>query len=85
MKYDKFGVEKDVFRHREHIYFLVGFEKGTNCSRVVASYSLKTKFLIVKDTSIIGYNNVLVDFINIVKEKERNQNNGWKRIKRVYE
>ena len=70
MKYDQFSVENDVFKHREHIYFLVGYEKDTNCGYVVASYSLKTKFLIVKDTSIIGYNNVLVDFINIMKEKE---------------
>jgi len=70
MKYSQFSVEKDIFKHREHIYFLVGHEKGTNCGYVVASYSLKTKFLIVKDTSIIGYNNVLVDFINIMKEKE---------------
>lgn len=72
MKYDEFSVEKDIFKHRKHIYFLVGYEKGANCGYVVASYSLKTKFLIVKDTSIIGFNNVLVDFIDIMKKKENN-------------
>lgn len=69
MKYNQFSVEKDIFKHREHIYYLVGYD--TNCGYVVASYSLKTKHLIIKDTSIIGYNNILVDFINIMKEKEK--------------
>lgn len=70
MKYKEFVVEKDFIKHRERIYYLYGYEKGTNCAYVVASYSLKTKHLIIKDTDIIGYNNVLVDFINIMKEKE---------------
>lgn len=70
MKYKKFNAEKDIFKHREHIYYLFGYEQGTNRAYVVASYSLKTKHLIVKDTDIVGYNNVLVDFINIMKEKE---------------
>lgn len=70
MKYNQFSVEKGIFNHREHIYYLVGYKEGSNCGYVVASYSLKTKHLIVKDTDIIGYNNVLVDFINIMKEKE---------------
>ena len=67
MKYGEFRVEKNFSKHKKHLYYLVGYEKGTNCGYVVASYSLKTKFLIVRDTSIIGFNNVLVDFINIVK------------------
>lgn len=70
MKYSEFYIVKDFIKHREHIYYLLGAEKGTNCHYVVASYSLKTKYLIVKDIDIIGYNNVLVDFINIMKEKE---------------
>lgn len=70
MKYSEFYIDKDFIKHREHIYYLLGAEKGTNCSYVVASYSLKTKRLIIKDTDIIGYNNILVDFINIMKEKE---------------
>ena len=75
MKYKEFTVEKGIFKHREHIYYLVGYEKeGTNCGYVVASYSLKTKHLIIKDTDIIGYNNILVDFINIMKEKEKTNN-----------
>ena len=73
MKYKEYTVVKDIFKHREHIYYLVGFyEKDTNCGYIVASYSLKTKHLIIKDTDIIGYNNVLVDFINIMKEKDYN-------------
>ena len=71
MKYSQFSTEKDIFKHREHIYFLVGYEKDTNCGYVVASYSLKTKHLIIKDIDIIGYNNVLVDFVNIIKAWEK--------------
>lgn len=71
MTYKEFGVEKDTFKHREHIYYLVGYEKGTNCAYVVASYSLKTKHLIIKDTDIVGYKNVLVGFINIMEQKEK--------------
>ena len=71
MKYKEYIVEKDFFKHREHIYYLLGYEKDANCAYVVASYSLKTKHLIIKDTDVIGYNNVLVDFINIMKEKEK--------------
>ena len=71
MKYSEFYIEKDFIKHREHIYYLVGYKEDLNCGYVVASYSLKTKHLIVKDTDIIGYNNILVDFINIMKEKEQ--------------
>jgi hypothetical protein len=73
MKYSQFSIEKGLFKHRKHIYFLVGYEKDANCGYVVASYSLKTKYLIIKDIDIIGYNNVLVDFVKIIKEKRRDE------------
>ncbi len=72
MEYSEFFIDKDFVKHREHIYYLLGTEKETKYGYIVASYSLKTKHLIIKDTDIIGYNNVLVDFINIMKEKENN-------------
>ena len=54
------------------IYYLIGFEEETNCGYVIASYSIKTGQIILKDVeNYIPSGEVLRDFVRIAKERYR--------------
>ena len=67
-KYDRFEVDRDIFKGRKHIYYLMGVEEGTNSCYVIASYSIKTGRIILKDVeNHIPSGEVLRDFVRIEK------------------
>ena len=49
-KYDHYFIDNDIFRNRKHIIYLYGVKNNIAC--VVASYSSKTKHIIIKDDEI---------------------------------
>jgi len=66
--YDNYYVDVDIFKRRNHIFYLMG-EKDQNWF-VLASYSVKTDRLILKNASdFIPSNVVLKQFIFKAKTK----------------
>jgi len=69
-KYDRFEVDRDIFKGRKHIYYLMGVEEKTNHCYVVASYSIKTGQIILKDVeNYIPTSEMLREFVRIAKER----------------
>lgn len=47
MKHDSYSLDNDMwYKKRKHIYYLLG--NNGNCATIIATYSLKTKRLIIK-------------------------------------
>lgn len=71
-EYERFEYEKDFIRHSPHLYYLLGKVKGENITYVLASYSVKTKKLIVKDALHFDFSNpygiMLNNFIATAEE-----------------
>ena len=51
MKYDSYILERDIFGHTEHLFYLCGYVKKENACYRIASYSLKTDKLMIKCAS----------------------------------
>lgn len=67
--YDKYIFEKDIIKHRNHIFYLCGYVEKENCCYVIASYSLKTDHLILKCASEhIPNKDILEDFVKHAKK-----------------
>ena len=49
--YDKYIIEHDWIRGRQHLYYLCGYVEKENICYCIASYSLKTDHLILKCAS----------------------------------
>ena len=61
---DKYVIEVDIFKHRKHIYYLGVLLKDKNEVHIIASYSLKTKQLIIKNAnSHIPPTHILEEFV----------------------
>lgn len=70
MEYEKYTIETDTFKRRKHIYYLGALVKGKNEEHIIASYSLKTKQLIIKNVDFhIPPSNVLKEFVKICEQK----------------
>lgn len=78
MKYDALFVDNDFITHKKHLFYLVANASEENCQYVVASYSVKTDKIIIKDCSnfIPSWQN-LTDFVEIAKRKykDKGENN----------
>ena len=69
-KYTNFNIGIDIFKHRKHIYYLEAQVGTTNQWNVIASYSLKTKHLLIKNAnSHIPPSEVLRKFVEICEQK----------------
>lgn len=70
VEYEKYTIERDVFKRRKHIYYLGALVKGKNEEHIIASYSLKTKQLIIKNVdSHIPPTEVLREFVKVCERK----------------
>ena len=70
MEYEKYIIELDVFKQRKHIYYLCALVKDKNEAHIIASYSLKTKQLLIKNVnSHIPQSEVLKEFVEICERK----------------
>lgn len=70
VEYEKYTIERDVFKRRKHLYYLGALVKGKNEEHIIASYSLKTKQLIIKNVdSHIPPTEVLREFIKVCERK----------------
>lgn len=66
--FESYSVEKDLWKDRPHLYYLLGVIG--NCLYVIASYSLKTKRLIIKGANEhIPESRVLEQFVRYAEEK----------------
>lgn len=70
VEYEEYTIEPDVFKQRKHLYYLGALVKGKNEEHIIASYSLKTKQLIIKNVdSHIPPTEVLRKFVEICERK----------------
>ena len=70
MEYEKYTIEPDIFKQRKHIYYLGALVKDKNEEHIIASYSLKTKQLLIKNAnSHIPQSEVLKEFVEICERK----------------
>lgn len=71
MEYEQYIIEPDIFKKRKHIYYLGALVKGKNEEHIIASYSLKTKQLLIKNAnSHIPQSEALKEFVEICERKE---------------
>ena len=70
VEYEKYTIERDVFKRRKHLYYLGALVKGKNEEHIIASYSLKTKQLIIKNVDLhIPPTEVLREFVKVCERK----------------
>ena len=63
-QYMNFNIDIDIFKHRKHIYYLEAQVGLTSQWNVIASYSLKTKRLIIKCANeFIPKTHILKEFV----------------------
>lgn len=70
-EYESFKCEKDFIRNSPYLYYLLGKVKDENIEYVLASYSVKTKRLMVKDAANFDFHLLgqsLGDFVTIVEK-----------------
>ena len=66
--FESYYFEKDLWKDRPHLFYLLGVIG--NCAYVIASYSLKTKRLIIKGANEhIPESGVLEQFVRYVEER----------------
>ena len=67
--YTEYEIEKDIFKHRKHIFYLFARDKtSSNITYCLCTYSVKTKRLIIKCANKhIPPTNVLQQFIEMAE------------------
>ena len=69
MKYTRYFINRDFFKKRKHIYYLGAMAEDKNVDYIIASYSLKTKQLLIKDAnSHIPQSEILNEFVKICEK-----------------
>lgn len=70
--YESYQIDNDMwYKKRKHIYHLIGIYKDSNCAFIIATYSLKTKRLLIKGANEhIPESNILKQFIEYAESKE---------------
>ena len=75
MKYSILTVEPDFVTHKPHLFYLMGYCEEENCAYIIASYSIKTDRMILKDCSnYIPMGEHLIQFISIAKKRYEKEN-----------
>ena len=69
MKYTRYIINRDFLKKRKHIYYLEAMDEDKNAAYIIASYSLKTKQLLIKDAnSHIPQSEILNEFVKICEK-----------------
>ena len=71
-RYESYNIDNDMwYKKRKHIYHLMGVYDGGRCACIIATYSLKTKRLLIKGANEhIPASNILKQFIEYAESKE---------------
>lgn len=69
--YDSYSIDNDMwYKKRKHIYHLLGNYENGHCTCVVATYSLKTKRLLIKCANEnIPESTILEQFVEYAESK----------------
>ena len=78
-QYESYQIDNDMwYKKRKHIYYLMGIYNG-NCACVIATYSLKTKRLLIKCANEhIPESNILKQFIEYAENKGLQEIEKWR-------
>lgn len=69
MEHTRYIINRDFLKRRKHIYYLEALVEDKNVAHIIASYSLKTKQLLIKDAnSHIPQSEVLIEFVKICEK-----------------
>lgn len=71
-RYDSYNIDNDMwYKKRKHIYHLLGSYNEGHCIYIIATYSLKTKRLLIKGANEhIPESNILKQFVEYAENKE---------------
>ena len=75
-QYESYSIDNDMwYKKRKHIYHLLGVYNEGRCACIIATYSLKTKRLLIKCANKhIPESNVLKQFIEYAESKDLEKN-----------
>lgn len=85
-EYERFECEKDFIKHSPYLYYFLGKVKDENITYVLASYSVKTKRLIIKDAinfDFFSHGQALGNFIAVVEKYHKEnyeQKDNWENV-----
>ena len=70
-QYDSYQIDNDMwYKKRTHIYHLLGIYDDGHCACIIATYSLKTKGLLIKCANeYIPESKILKQFIEYAESK----------------
>lgn len=71
-QYDSYSIDNDMwYKKRKHIYHLIGLYNNSRCACIIATYSLKTKRLLIKCANEhIPESRILQQFVAYAESKE---------------
>lgn len=74
--YDSYSIDNDMwYKKRKHIYHLMGLYNNGRCACIIATYSLKTKRLLIKHANVhIPESRILKQFVEYAESKELQEN-----------
>ena len=72
VQYDSYSIDNDRwYKKRKHIYHLMGLYNNGRCACIIATYSLKTKRLLIKHADEhIPESRILKQFVEYAESKE---------------
>ena len=78
-RYESYNIDNDMwYKKRKHIYHLMGVYDGGRCACIIATYSLKTKRLLIKDANKhIPESSILKQFVEYAENKELQEKQKW--------
>ena len=81
-RYESYNIDNDMwYKKRKHIYHLMGVYDGGRCACIIATYSLKTKRLLIKGANKhIPESSILKQFIEYAESKELQEKRKWNYI-----
>lgn len=70
-RYESYKIDNDMWYKRKHIYHLIGVYDGGRWACIIATYSLKTKRLLIKGANKhIPESSILKQFVEYAESKE---------------
>lgn len=74
--YESYAIDNDMwYKKRKHIYHLTGLYNSGHCIRIIATYSLKTKRLLIKCANEhIPESKILKQFVEYAESKQLQEN-----------
>ena len=75
-RYDSYSIDNDMwYKKRKHIYHLLDSYNEGRCACIIATYSLKTKRLLIKGANKhIPESSILKQFVEYAESKELQEN-----------